>query len=190
LSDIPRRNILIISGSPRKESKSFRLAKHLFERLTDENIYHTFLVDIREFQLPQFEGVLNDINLVPDHLKPLVAKFLKADAYIVVTPEYNGSYTALLQNLFEHFPRQEKKVYGVVTATNGSMGGMRASQQLLLLIIALFGIVSPHMLITPFVDKKFDEDGLLLDNSFKPKIDFFLDQFKWLINRIYSDNLS
>lgn len=61
---------------------------------------------------------------------------------------------------------------------------MRASQQILLLIIALFGIASPYMLITPYVDKKFDESGVLIDESFKPKIDFFLDQFKWLVSKI------
>lgn len=179
--------ILVISGSPRKESKSFRLAKHLYERLNGEMEFSASLLDIREFQLPNFEKGFDTIDSTPAPLKPMAEKFLKADAYIIVTPEYNGSYTAVLQNFFEHFPRQEKKVYGVVTATNGSLGGMRASQQLLLLVIALFGIVSPYMLITPFVDKKFDEDGLLLDHSFQPKIDFFLTQFKWLVKKVSTE---
>jgi NAD(P)H-dependent FMN reductase len=179
--------ILVISGSPRKESKSFRLAKHLNEILNSDKGIRASLLDIREFQLPIFENGFDTIDSVPAPLKPIAKFFFEADAYIIVTPEYNGSYTAVLQNFFEHFPRQEKKVYGVVTATNGSLGGMRASQQLLLLLIALFGIVSPYMLITPFVDKKFDEDGLLLDHSFKPKIDFFLNQFTWLVKKISTE---
>jgi hypothetical protein len=49
-----------------------------------------------------------------------------------------------------------------------------------LLINALFGIGSPHMLVTPFVDKKFDSDGNLLDPSFQNNIDVFVTEFLWL----------
>ena len=60
------------------------------------------------------------------------------------------------------------------------MGGMRASQQMQLLINALFGIGSPYMLVTPTVDKKFDEGGNLLDGSFQKNIDVFIGEFLWL----------
>jgi len=36
------------------------------------------------------------------------------------------------------------------------------------------------MLITPFVDKKFDEAGNLLDAGFKKNIDIFVSEFLWL----------
>ena len=72
------------------------------------------------------------------------------------------------------------KTFGIVTASPGIMGGMRASQQMQLLINALFGIGSPHMLITPQVDKKFDADGNLLDESFLKSVDVFVSEFLWL----------
>ncbi|MFL0162063.1 NADPH-dependent FMN reductase [Aquirufa salirivi] len=180
----PNPRILVITGSPRKESNSARIALHLYDRIKQDGEYAVDLLDVREYQLPPFESVFESVDTCPEAYKPLAQKFFSADAYIVVTPEYNGSYTSTLQNLFDHFPRQQRKVYGVVTATNGSLGGMRASQQLMLFIIALFGIVSPYMLVTPFVDKKFDSNGVLLDESFQPKIDFFLDQFNWLFCKI------
>jgi NAD(P)H-dependent FMN reductase len=46
---------------------------------------------------------------------------VRADAYIEVTPEYKKSYTATLQNFINHFPRQQKKIYGVAPATNSGM---------------------------------------------------------------------
>jgi NAD(P)H-dependent FMN reductase len=190
MSDHYLKRVLVIIGSPRKESKSARLAIHLYERMKQEDGLEVSLLDVRDIKLPQFETVFETVETTPEVFRSDAEKFLKADAYIVVTPEYNGSYTSALQNLFDHFPRQQKKVYGVVTATNGSMGGMRASQQLLLLIIALFGIASPYMLITPYVDKKFDESGVLIDESFKPKIDFFMDQFKWLVIKIGTQSIN
>jgi hypothetical protein len=60
------------------------------------------------------------------------------------------------------------------------LGGLRASQQMQLLINALFGIGSPHMLITPTVDKKFDAEGNLIDPSFQKNIDVFVGEFLWL----------
>ena len=180
--------ILVISGSPRKESNSARIAQHLHNLIKQVGKYDVDLLDVREHHLPQFESVFESLDTTPEPYKPLAEKVYSANAYIVVTPEYNGSYTSSIQNLFDHFPRQQKKVYGVVTATNGSYGGMRASQQLILYITALFGIVSPYLLVTPFVDKKFDKNGILLDKSFQIKIDFFMDQFIWLISKIETSN--
>ena len=45
---------------------------------------------------------------------------------LLVTPEYNGSYTPALKNLFDHFPKQSRKPFGIVTASPGALGGMRA----------------------------------------------------------------
>ena len=61
---------------------------------------------------------------------------------------------------------------------------MRATQQMQLLINALFGIGSPFMLVTPMVDKKFDEQGNLLDASFQAVIDTFIHEFLWLAESV------
>jgi hypothetical protein len=64
------------------------------------------------------------------------------------------------------------------------MGGIRASQQLQLLINALFGIGSPYMLVVPGVNKKFDEQGNMLDQHFHKNIDLFVTEFLWLAESI------
>jgi NAD(P)H-dependent FMN reductase len=107
-----------------------------------------------------------------------------SNAFIIVTPEYNGSYTPAMKNLFDHFPKQMHKAFGIVTASTGSLGGIRASQQLQLLIGALFGIPSPYMLVTPHVDKKFDKEGNLIDQSFSNAIHNFVTEFLWLAERL------
>jgi NAD(P)H-dependent FMN reductase len=89
-----------------------------------------------------------------------------------------------MKNIFDHFPKQMHKAFGIVTASTGSLGGIRASQQLQLLICALFGIPSPYMLVTPHVDRKFDEDGYLVDESFTNSINTFVTEFLWLAERL------
>ena len=60
------------------------------------------------------------------------------------------------------------------------MGGMRATQQMQLLVPALFGILSPYMLVIPGVDKKFDTEGNLVDEGFRKAVDTFGREFLWL----------
>lgn len=174
-------NITIIAASPRKNSLTFRVALFL-EKLLQEKTDHTIeIIDVREYHVPyMLQEVISSVEKAPDDLKPLAKKMFATNAFIFVTPEYNGSYTPALKNLFDHFPKQLHKTFGIVTASPGAMGGMRATQQLQLLINALFGIASPYMLVTPFVDKKFDAEGNLLDGSFQNMIDTFVHEFLWL----------
>jgi NAD(P)H-dependent FMN reductase len=147
-----------------------------------EKTEHTVnIIDVRDWQFPLLQQeVFTSVEKAPEELKPLAKRMFEANAFILVTPEYNGSYTPALKNIFDHFPKQIHKTFGIVTASPGALGGMRASQQIQLLINALFGIGSPHMLVTPFVDKKFDSDGNLLDPSFQNNIDVFVTEFLWL----------
>ena len=89
-----------------------------------------------------------------------------------------------MKNLLDHFPKQHHKPFGIVTASPGVMGGIRASQQLLQLIPALFGVASPYLLIVPTVDKKFDEQGNLVDANFEKNIHNFISEFLWLAENI------
>ncbi|MCW3106129.1 MAG: NAD(P)H-dependent oxidoreductase [Segetibacter sp.] len=179
-------NIEIVSGSPRKESITFRLAVFLQKLLQEKTTHNINILDVREWNFPTLqEEVYSSVDNAPDNYKPLAKRMFNANAFIIVTPEYNGSYTPSMKNLFDHFPKQFHKAFGIVTASTGVMGGMRASQQLQLLVLALFGIPSPYMLITPQVDKKFDAAGNLVDLAFSNSIHTFLTEFLWLAERIY-----
>lgn len=173
-------NIEIISGSPRKDSVTHRVALFLQKYLTAKTQHSIDMIDVRDWNLPLLQNVFTSVEKAPAAFKPLAEKMFAADAFILVTPEYNGSYSPALQNLVDHFPKQSHKAFGIVTASPGAMGGMRASQQLLLLIPALFGVPSPHMLVTPLVDKKFDAEGNLTDPGFEKAIETFANEFLWL----------
>ncbi|MDB5232632.1 MAG: NAD(P)H-dependent oxidoreductase [Chitinophagaceae bacterium] len=177
--------IEIISGSSRTESKSHRLALFLKKLLEERTEHEVGFINLKDWQFPHFEEVFLSLEKTPAEFKPVAQKIFEADAFVIVTPEYNGSYSPALKNFLDHFPKQQHKVFGIVTASTGALGGMRASQQLLLLIPALFGIASPYLLITPNVDKKFDESGNLLDQAFQKPIDIFINEFLWLAEKIH-----
>ena len=176
--------IEVISGSPRINSVTHRLAVYLQVFLTDKTEHSIGLIDMREHAWPMIQSVYSNAEKAPEEHRELAERMFAADAFVVVTPEYNGSYSPAMKNLFDHFPKQFHKTFGIVTASVGALGGMRASQQMLLLAGGLSAITSPFFLVTPFVDKKFTEDGTLVDESFQASIDTFVYEFLWLAERV------
>ncbi len=178
-------NIEIVSGSPRLESLTYRVAVFLQKFLSETTDHNVNIIDVREWNFPTLqEEVYSSVDNTPEHYKPLAERMFSADGFILLTPEYNGSYTPPLKNLFDHFPKHMHKPFGILTASPGGFGGIRASQQLQLLIMALFGIPSPHMLVIPAVDKKFDKDGALTDQSFENSVHIFATEFLWLMEKL------
>lgn len=176
--------IAIISGSPRGNSLTLRVAYHLQQAIEQRTDHQVDIIDLRRIQMPALQSVFVSQEATPEGYQELASIMFGADAFILVTPEYNGSYSAALKNLLDHFPKQHRKVFGIATASPGALGGIRAALQLQELVYALFGIGSPYMLVTPQVDQKFDADGRLLDEGFAKSVDTFVNEFLWLAERI------
>jgi NAD(P)H-dependent FMN reductase len=184
-----RMNIEIISGSARDKSVTRRVALYLRSWLKQHTDHEIGIIDMREWNLPPVQSVFSSVEKTPSEFQPLARRIFEADAFILVSPEYNGSYSPAMKNLLDHFPKQQHKPFGIVTASPGAMGGIRAAQQLLLLVPALFGIASPYLLIVPGVDKKFNEEGGLIEASFENSIHNFISEFLWLSEHVRKEEV-
>ena len=118
--------IEVISGSPRINSVTHRLAVYLQVFLTDKTEHSIGLIDMREHAWPMIQSVYSNAEKAPEEHRELAERMFAADAFVVVTPEYNGSYSPAMKNLFDHFPKQFHKTFGIVTASVGALGGMRS----------------------------------------------------------------
>jgi len=145
---------------------------------------------MRDWNLPPMQSVFTSVEHTPEEFRPLSKRVFEADAFILVSPEYNGSYAPAMKNLLDHFPKRHRKPFAVVTASPGAFGGMRAAQQMLLLVPALFGIASPYMLVVPAVDKKFNPEGELTDESFSNSVHNFTTEFLWLAEQLVKEEVA
>ncbi|HEX2533732.1 MAG TPA: NAD(P)H-dependent oxidoreductase [Chitinophagaceae bacterium] len=182
--------IEIISGSPRHNSVTHRLALHLQQQIQLRSGHDVGVIDLRDGGLPPLQSVFLSPDSVPDEHRALAERMFGAEAFILVTPEYNGSYTPDLKNLLDHFPKQTRKPFGIVTGSPGALGGIRAALSLQALVYALFGIGSPHMLVTPQIEKKFDAEGNLTDESFAKSVDVFIKEYLWLAEKLVEEKVS
>jgi NAD(P)H-dependent FMN reductase len=178
-------NIEIIAGSPRTGSLSHRVALHLHQQMRRHAPQHAIgLIDMQEVKLPFIQSVWHVPERIPAEFKEVGQRIFDARAIVIVSPEYNGGYSPAMKNFLDHFPKQTRKAFAVATSSPGAMGGMRAAQQLLQLVPALSGIASPTLLIVPTVEKKFAEDGTLLDEDYAKNVEAFISDFLWLAERL------
>ncbi len=177
-------NIEIIAGSPRNPSLNARVARYVCQYFKEHSSHNIGLIEMNKTALPFIEKVWTKEEDAPEEYQSLARRMFAADAFIISSPEYNGGYSPAMKNLFDHFPKQKHKAFGIITSSDGMMGGMRAAQQILQLVPALFGIASPFMLIVPQAHLKFDEKGQLLMPAFEKNVADFVHEFLWLAEKL------
>ncbi len=56
------------------------------------------IINLVDLQLPLYTSILEESDGIPQKVQDLAAKLLEYDAFIVVSPEYNGSMPPVLTN--------------------------------------------------------------------------------------------
>ena len=87
----------------------------------------------------------------------------QADAFIVITPEYNHSYPASLKNLIDwHFTQWQAKPVALVSY-GALSGGIRAIEHLRNVFAELHAVTLRDTVSVPTVYAAFDENGRLVE---------------------------
>jgi NAD(P)H-dependent FMN reductase len=169
-------NIAIISGSARPERLSHQVALEVQERVNKLGL-SSWIWDIKESNFPLLDYTFGEHPNPGDSLKQVKAKLDQTDAFIIVSPEHNGSYPGALKNAMDYFYKEYvHKVFGIVTVSNGVLGGINALKNLQHYVLKVNGIVSPEFVITPEVQNLF-KDGVLKDEKYGHRTDVFLKHF-------------
>jgi len=133
-------SVKVILGSTREGRFGDKPAHWILGEAAQREGVEVQLLDLRDFPLPFFDRPMAPSREGGRYENAAVARWAEAiasaDAYIVVTPEYNHGYPAVLKNAFDHiFPEWARKPVGFVSY--GGVGGARAIEQLRLVAIEL-----------------------------------------------------
>mgnify|MGYP003542623363 FL=1 len=99
----------------------------------------------------------------PLHLSRLEQLIREADAYVMVSPEYNHSMSPALADLLNHFPSSAFafKPSLIATYSSGQWGGARAALNMRVFLAELGCLPVSAMLHFPHADKVFQASGQL-----------------------------
>lgn len=98
-------------------------------------------------------------------LGELTPKLDAADAFVVVTPEYNHGYPASLKNLIDwHYPQWQAKPVAFVSY-GGRGGGLRAVEQLRHVFAELHAVTIRDVVSFHDAWNNFDADGEIKDSD-------------------------
>jgi NAD(P)H-dependent FMN reductase len=132
--------IQIIIGSTRQNRFSDKPARYIFDELKKKEGVESELIDLRDWPLPFFDEPMGPSMLKGNYSNELAKKWAakvgEADGYIMISPEYNHGYTAVLKNAIDWVsPEWNKKPVGFVSY--GNAGGARSIEQMRQVVIEL-----------------------------------------------------
>ena len=167
--------IPVILGTPRQGRMSEHVADFVMEELSKRQGVETVLVDIRTLLLP----VTDAGEAIKD--PQFSATVMRADALVLVVPEYNHGYPGLLKHVLDtNLKEYIHKAVGICGVSAGGFGGTRVIQNLL-------PVMRELGLVTIFwdgnfsgVQNLFDASGKLLDRTYLKRLDKFIKELLWM----------
>jgi chromate reductase len=168
--------ITILSGSPRKNSNTLRVAKalkHMIAEHTDEQVN---IVDFNGFDIPSANTARVSIDNLSEWQKTLHRSMSDSHLIFVLTPEYNWFPSAEIIQMIHVMAGAQfadmwnHKVFAMCGTSNGRGGRMPAIQlgYAINKIISVFNfdsIVSAKIFESQFSDKVLNEEGKSTGNQ-------------------------
>ena len=194
----PPSKLLIFAGSTRQQSFNRQLAG-VAATLAGASGAEVTRLELAELDIPMYNADLEARGTPADVMK-LKQILFEHPAWIICSPEYNGSYTALLKNTIDWasspvksdaawqdgFKSFRGKVVGVLSASPGALGGLRSQSHLVPLLLNAQCWVAPQAFALSHAGAAFDTQGQLIDPDQRSKVQAVIDQVLHAASRLAS----
>lgn len=145
-------------------------------RAAGANVAH---LQLREYPMPLYDADFHAQHGLPEAMLRLRRALIEAQGFLIASPEYNASITPLLKNTIDWLSQSvdgasgrlpfEGKIVGLMGASAGAFGTVRALPHVATILSNLGAIVLP-VLAVPRADKLFHADGSVADAATAEKI--------------------
>ena len=170
----PKPKVLVFAASLRAGSLNAKLAA-LAARVAEQAGAVVRLAAMRDFDVPSYDGDAEAHAGVPEGAGRLRAALEESDAFIIASPEYNGSLPGVLKNLIDWTSRFRPQPFdgrhGLLMSASPSLaGGNRGLWALRVPFEHLGARIFPDMFSLAMAHKAFAGDDLA-DSALRARFD-------------------
>jgi NAD(P)H-dependent FMN reductase len=170
--------VAVLAGTTRVQRESIKAARYVADFAAKLPDVEVIFVDPKDFNFP---GDGND----PEGKDPRYTEIVrKADAFFVVTPEYNHSFPGSLKRMLDsELALYNHKPIAFAGASNGNWGGVRAVESLLTAVRETGLVALSWDVYFPYVQNIFDADGAIKDEyreRYEKSLDKLFNELLWM----------
>jgi NAD(P)H-dependent FMN reductase len=173
--------IPVLLGSVRPDRMGIRAAHLVMDALAARG-HAPVLVDALELQLPLLDRMYKEYERgkAPPKLEALAEIYRNADAFLIVSGEYNHNIQPGLKNLLDHFLEEYFfRPSAIVCYSFGQFGGVRAAMALRMTLAELGMSSIPSILPIPRIQDVFTPEGEPTDPNYPQRCERFFREFEW-----------
>ncbi len=174
--------IKVILGSTRPSRFGIQPAEFIMNEAKKLSDFDVELVDLKHYPVPFFEEAISPAYskepYTNENVNKLASKIAEGDAFIMITPEYNHSFSAVLKNTLDYIYKEWNRK-PVAFVSYGSVGGARAVEQLRLVVAELQMVSIRPSLLLQNIWTNLDESGKFKVESYVEHTQSILQDLLW-----------
>ncbi|MDI3405690.1 NADPH-dependent FMN reductase [Streptomyces cavernicola] len=172
-------NVAVLIGSTRTGRFGPVPARWIAEQAAGRDDFDVDVIDLAQVWLPDVLPESLDGSL-PQAVRDLAPWLTRADAFVIVTPEYNQSFPASLKNAIDWYVDEWKAKPVAFVSYGGIAGGLRAVSDLRAVFPGLHAVTVRDSVCFPDCRDKFDDEGRPKDpEGCAASAKSMLDQLAW-----------
>ena len=179
--------LLFFAGSARRDSLNQKLTR-LAAKIAEDKGAEVTVIDLKDFQMPLYDGDLEAAEGLPDNAIKLKKLFIEHDGFYIASPEYNSSFSALLKNSLDWISRPHEKdeiplsaftgkIAAIGAVAPGALGGLRGLVPLRMMLGNIVVHVVPNQVAISFGFDAFDDEDELKDERQVQMLGASIEQF-------------
>ena len=181
--------VKVILGSTREGRHGEKVGEYIKALAATEPNWDVEYVDLKTLDLPLYAEPVSpsfreNIDSLPPVAQEWSRKIEEADAYIIITPEYNHGYPAPLKNAVDWLFKEWNRKAVAFVSYGAMLGGVRAVEQLRQVVAELHMVSTRGQVVVPMVWEAFAENGQPKDAAMESRVRSVFTELSWWGNAL------
>ena len=181
--------VKIIMGSTREGRNGGKVGEYVQGVAATEPGWEVEYLDLKTLDLPMYADAVSpsfreSLDGLPEVIKEWSHSIEEADAYIIVTPEYNHGYPAPLKNAIDWLFKEWNRKPVAFVSYGALLAGGRAVEQLRQVVAELHMTSIRAQVLFPAVWEAFDTNGQPKDPATEERVRGMFRELSWWGNAL------